>query len=942
MIKKRKKSTSKLELKKRAKLLSCSKKTARIHSVKTKKTVVLKVKKKKSASRKSFTFKKILPVPASSEVLSSNPQMVYMGDTKILPFKEENLTPKTSFELKEEVRDKGYTLDAIEEVVNLRPVLGGHRSSPHKLDLYSALPVKSLKSRQEDEIRSFFSEEKTTHHTGRVMLFLAYLRGVFSDERDFRVIAPSRTRLFKELKDELLIINLLQICFNVARAIFAGYFGVLVFFAERCRHLFKRKEETPIKNWINVRVRAPRLNELKVVSLVAPQPEPVIWRKNFGFLRLALPVRFERMLATFILLAFVFVLPLRIVSTYREVQRTKSVILERSARAFESLNDSWSQVGNLDSAAVAFEDASKSFDDILTEVRETHRVLQGIVGLFPEGDELDAGKALLSAGSQVAAAAEVLSARLASLGDSYITPAERVHQLGESLETALPLLNNARVMLDSIAIEIIPEKFRSAAAAVMGLLDNVINGVESAKAATLVLEDVLGRTEPRRFLILFQNNTELRPTGGFIGSFAEIDTDRGNVTRLWMPGAGSYELQGSLRALLVPPEPLQLITDHWQFHDANWFPDFPTSAKKIMWFYEKAGGPTVDGVIALTTSVVEKLLQATGPIDMPEYGKIITADNFWIETQKAVELEYDKKENKPKQFLSDLAPKLLEKLQSKDPKMFFKLAQVLHESINEKHFQIYMRDSALQELVTHLGWAGKLKNTTGDMLAVINTNVAGGKTDAVVGEHIKHSARVDGDGKVTVTVEVTRTHHGVKGELFRGVRNVDYVRIYVPQGSNFVSAEGFKKPDSSLFKSVAEAALPDKDLASFETASFNDPSSGTVISREGEHTVFGNWIMVDPGGSVTYKVTYELPFRVAFKEQDEGFFERIGLRDSVAPQAAYSFLFVKQAGTVDTTFEHTLEFPENWREIWRYPEIISNPAKLDRDQFFGVVMTPRE
>lgn len=922
-----------------------SKKTARVHAVKKKKTAAKKVKKKKLSSREAITCKKILPVPASSEVLAVRPQNFYMDDTKTLTPKEENLELDISFEFKKEVHDKDFGLGikdikTEEEVVNLRPVLGGHRSSQHKLDLYSALPVESLQSRQEDEIRSFFSEEKITRQTGRVTRFLASLRGVFSDERHFRVIAPSRTRLFKELKDELLVINLLQMCFNASRAIFAGYFGVLIFFAERCRRLFKQKEETGVKSRNEERVRVTRLNELKASSLAALQPEPVVWRRNFGFLRLVLPVRFERMLATFILLAFVFVLPLRIVSTYREVQRTKSVILERSARAFEALSDSWSQVGNLDSAAIAFEDASKSFDDILVKVKETHRLLQRIAGFFPEGNELDAGKALLAAGSQVAAAAEVLAARLASLGDSYITPAERVHQLGESLDTALPLLNNARVMLDSISLEVIPEKFRSAASAAIGLLDNVISGVESAKAATLVLEDILGRTEPRRFLVVFQNNTELRPTGGFMGSFAEIDTDRGNVTRLWMPGAGSYELQGTLRAVLVPPEPLQLITDHWQFQDANWFPDFPTSAKKIMWFYEKSGGPTVDGVIALTTSVVEKLLKATGPIEMPEYNKVITADNFWLETQKAVELEYDKEKNKPKQFLSDLAPKLLEKLQSRDPKMFFALAQALHESINEKHFQIYMRDQPLEEKITHLGWAGKLKNTTGDMLAVINTNVAGGKTDAVVGEHIKHVARIDSDGKVTVTVEVTRTHHGVKGELFRGVRNVDYVRIYVPQGSTLVSAEGFKKPASSLFKSAVESALPDSDLSAVDAASIYDLDSGTLISKEGEHTVFGNWIMVDPGGSATYKVVYQLPFRIAFKEPVKDFFERLGIRETKVPQAAYSFLFVKQAGTVDTTFEHVVELPTNWKEIWKYPEFISAPAKLDRDQFFGVVMTP--
>lgn len=842
----------------------------------------------------------------------------------------------------EPLKNKGLVLEVLNEEAPVKVSVGAHALSPYALDLDEALPEFQVNAGKEEELKSFFEAPAPAPRRSRIRRSNALLRGIFSDERDYRLMSPARPRLLEELADELIIINLAQLVFNVARWIFAGYFGILSFFAGGVLRLVSRKEKPHPVAHLGEKARVARMKELiKINPYQAFRAEPVAWKANLGLLHFAPPVRFERALATFVLLAFVFVLPLRIVSTYRELQNTKSVFMERSVQAFEALNNSWSQVGNLEGAVDAFENASKSFDSILSDVEETHKVLQNIAAVLPEGEQLDAGKALLLAGSQVSAAAEVMTARLATLDDSMITPAERVHQLGESLQTALPLLNNARENLDSISIEIIPQEFRSKATTAVGLLDHVIEGVESSETATAVLEDILGRVSPRRFLLVFQNNTEIRPTGGFMGSFAEVNTDDGAVTGLWMPGAGSYELQGSLRATLVPPAPLQLITDHWQFHDSNWFPDFPTSAKKIMWFYEKAGGPTVDGVIALTTSVVEKILEATGPIDMPEYGKVITADNFWIETQKAVELEYDKEENKPKQFLSDLAPKLLEKLQSKDPKLFFKLANALHEAIQEKHFQIYLKDQALQDKVMHLGWAGSLKQTAGDMLAVVNTNVAGGKTDAVVGEHIKHEANISPDGKVTVTVEVTRTHHGVKGELFRGVRNVDYVRVYAPLGSRLISAGGFRKPDETLFKTVAAAAVPDADLAAVDATAIDDMASGTKIYTESGHTVFGNWTMVDPGGSITYKLVYELPFLVTLKEAPKTFLEKIGLEKSPLPQAAYSFLLIKQAGTNDTTFEHTVKIPEAWEGIWKYPGTVSVPGKLDRDLFFGTVMVPR-
>ncbi len=836
---------------------------------------------------------------------------------------------------------KAFEISVEDEVIEMAPIIGDHEPSVHVLDLHLALPGRCLRSGRDHEIKNFFEPIVVPERPNLAKRITSFLRALFADERDFKVFSPGRPRLLDEVKDELLVVNLCQVALTAVRWVFAGYFYVLVFLAERVLSVSKKRSRTRVSLTAQDSARVIRIQEPRY-SMPVFREEPVAWRTNFGFFRIAPPLRFERTLATFVLLAFVFILPLRLVSTYKEVKNTKSVFMEKSVHAFEALNNSWSQVNNLESAALAFEKASSGFDEVLADVEETHRVLQGIAKIFPQGEELEAGKALLQAGSMVSAAAEVLAGRLATLDDTLMPPAERIHLMGESLRTALPLLESSREKLDSISIGIIPEQFRPSAKLAVGLLGNVVDAVESAETATFVLEDVFGRIAPRRFLVVFQNNTELRPTGGFMGSFAEIDTLDGNVSRMWMPGGGSYELQGSLRAVLVPPEPLQLIASRWEFQDSNWFPDFPSSAQKIMWFYEKGGGPTVDGVIAITTEVVEKILKVVGPIDMPEYGRVITADNFWVETQKAVELEYDREENLPKKFLADLAPKLLERLQSKDPKIFFGLAQALNESINEKHFQIYMRGALMQEKVVHLGWSGDMKKTAGDMLAVVNSNIAGGKTDDIVSEHIKHVARVETDGRVVVTVEVTRTHHGIKGELFRGVRNNDYVRIYAPEGSTLIRAEGFKRPDPAFFQAVDEKALLDADLAASDVPIVTDPVSGTRTTRESGHTVFGNWIMVDPGGSVTYKVIYELPFRISFNAPAETFFEKIGLKEPVTPQAVYSFLLVKQAGTVATTFENEVVLPPNWKTVWNYPAAISNPAKLDRDRFFGMVLEPAE
>lgn len=831
-----------------------------------------------------------------------------------------------------------------EQEVELKVKVGSHATSTHVLKLGAVVP--QIADRRENDIKLFFEQSDYKRKPSIFKRLNARFLGSFSSEREVRVLSPARPRLVENILDELLLINLAEIAVTATRWAFTLYFSVLVRLAdsvfwvvgkfareEKMEHFAysseARTEFTPML--------LPKTAAVPPRARVAPIRIGVLQR--LPFLHFSPPPRSERAIASFILLAFVFILPLRIVSTYSEVKRTKSLILQKSVRAFEALGNSWSQVGNLESASAAFEEASRGFDSVLKDVEETHRVLQRVASLLPEGDQLEAGKALLLAGSLTSASAQVLSGRLANLNDKALPPSDRVHQLGESLRTALPLLLQAREKLDTISLSIIPGGFRGEAVAAMSLLNNVIRGVENSEAATGALEYILGRIEPRRYLVVFQNNTELRPSGGFIGSFAELDMREGEVTKLWMPGGGSYDLQGTLRATLMPPEPLGLIAERWEFQDANWFPDFPTTAKKLMWFYEKSGGPTVDGVIALTTSVVEKLLAVTGPIEMPEYGKIITADNFWLETQKAVELEYDREENKPKQFLADLAPKLIEKLKSHDPKVFFALAKALNETIGEKHFQIYLRDQEVQEVVTHLGWAGELKSNSGDFLTVVNTNIAGGKTDTSIREHINHLAEVDENGRVKVTLQVTRTHEGVKGELFRGVRNVDYVRVYVPEGAVLLSSEGFKRPDPSLWSKPTEGAVADPDLVALEASAIEEPNSGTLVSHEFGRTVFGNWIMVDPGESATYKLTYELPFRVTFKESEKDLLEKLGLREPLEPQASYSLLVLKQAGTTRTTLEHGVLMPPSWNRIWEYPDMDNAPGHLDRDRFFGTVVT---
>ena len=158
--------------------------------------------------------------------------------------------------------------------------------------------------------------------------------------------------------------------------------------------------------------------------------------------------------------------------------------------------------------------------------------------------------------------------------------------------------------------------------------------------------------------------------------------------------------------------------------DANWWPDWPTSAEKIQWFYEHSGGASVDGVITLTPDVIEQMLAITGPIDMPEYDTTITADNFYTITQQQAERKYDDT-RESKKFIADMTPRLLDTLFSIDAETLLPVMQVVYDGLRQKDILVYFNDPYLQNEFSQRGWTGEIEHTSGDYLQVVDTNIGG-------------------------------------------------------------------------------------------------------------------------------------------------------------------------------------------------------------------------
>lgn len=642
----------------------------------------------------------------------------------------------------------------------------------------------------------------------------------------------------------------------------------------------------------------------------------------------------------FLFIALLITLPFKGFDLWQKVTASEGKVIELAQNAIGNLKSGGEQLtsGNPALAEIDFKRASDNFTQALNILGGLPDRMLGVLDkLSGTPQKLSAANHLLAASREASQAAALAAGVWQQVVDESTGQSNdlgaRVTLLQSTLVELKPHLDTALNELKQVDSASLPPELSTSVLALQNEVDSLEALVGQAFTLPGFLQQVLAAPTLKRYVVLFQNSSELRPTGGFIGSLAFVEIENGKVKQMQIPGGGPYDFQGSLRRTIAPPEPLRLVRGTWQLQDANWFFDFPTSARKVLWFLQESGGPEAQGVIALTPDLVIELLKLTGPVDLPQYDKVLTADNFMRETQAAVEIEYDKKLNKPKQFIADLAPILLQRVLELSVDKRMELAQLLGQGITKRSLQVYLTEPELQANVSAYGWSGEVKKAPLDYLAVVRTNIGGGKTDVVTNDKVRHNVEIAENGELIVNLEFTRTHQGSKFDIFEQRRNNDYVRFYVPLGSQLISGFGFTTPPEEYFRAVPENAELDNDLLQIEQNPSTDLGSGARVTQEFGKTVFAGWLNVAPGETKTVKLSYRLPFTL----QSESNWQDL---------RRYNVYFQRQAGVKPVDFVSTITLPLDWRVRWQEGSSTLIPkasgvefnSEWMQDEYYGVVL----
>jgi len=337
---------------------------------------------------------------------------------------------------------------------------------------------------------------------------------------------------------------------------------------------------------------------------------------------------------------------------------------------------------------------------------------------------------------------------------------------------------HARIRLDPT---LLPENLKSK----FLKLDTNFELLQGGVAFLQILPGILGADRTKTYLVVAQNSDELRATGGFITAIGLLDLANGKVTRFDIQD--SYKADDLSKNYPVPPDPLRrfMQADIWLPRDANWSPDFPTSARKVQELYQISTNIKTDGVIAFDQTAVSSLLEVFGQVNVPGFSEPVNAGNVQNYMQEAWAPAPDQGfsqqwwENR-KNFIPELGKLLLQKiLSSRDKSVLFNLATTSLDDLQSGHVLVYFSDPgahAAQQALATMGLDNAVNPGAGDFLELVDSNIGFNKTDTVVNRSIQY--KVDLTNPAQPKAEFSAHYQHTVSVIVPCVQEAEYSQTY--------------------------------------------------------------------------------------------------------------------------------------------------------------------
>lgn len=527
-------------------------------------------------------------------------------------------------------------------------------------------------------------------------------------------------------------------------------------------------------------------------------------------------------------------------------------------------------------------DAARAATSLFGVADQSVNTLQAVVQLAGLQQEVVGFRTTINSGSEVASALEE------GLSGAVLVQAVIHGQSAQPKQDFLTAVNKVKEALTLLqqlqAEDALPPALKNKLQPFQAPLALALNTIDATP-------QLLGFQRLQTYLVLFQNNFELRPSGGFIGSYGIAKVQNGRLLSFTIHDV--YDADGKLATHVEPPFALRryMGASHWFMRDSNYAVDFPTAAAEVAGFLQKETGEKVDGVITVDMSFLTSLLSATGPLPLPDYHETLTPENAYLVTENHVEKNFFPGSTQKKDFLHAVQKAIDQKIASHHVS-YAKLPALLTQAIAQKHLLVAFADPSLQQLFTVNGlssalWDNRTADPTivRDFFAVNEANIGQNKDNYYLKRSIDQSVTIDGEGKVTDTISLTYTNMSTKTSPFGGDYKA-YTRVLVPLHA-VLTQVSVNNVLQHTFDAVTDPRV-------FTAKQFVPPPGMEIeTASESGKEAFGFLLTVPVQITKTITLSYQLPDALPLEK----------------PTTTYDLRIFKQPGTLSDPYKLTVSYP---------------------------------
>jgi hypothetical protein len=400
-----------------------------------------------------------------------------------------------------------------------------------------------------------------------------------------------------------------------------------------------------------------------------------------------------------------------------------------------------------------------------------------------------------------------------------------------------------------------------------------------------LLPDVMGNRETKRYLILFQNNGELRPTGGFIGSVGELEFDSGKFKSFTIQDV--YDLDGQLKKHVEPPFVIRrFLQPHLYLRDSNMALDFQEAASSAAALYFDESGKKVDGVIAVDYEVLRRLIEKVGGLYLPDSNITLTANNAFEYIQTSIDDNFFPGSRKKHDLLNEIFTQLTLKLHKAEN--IKKVGELIPEMLTQKHILISMQNQSLQKPFSLYNYGGEVTdtrtdtpNSINDYLYINEANIGANKANMTITRTANYTAFIQPTTTIS-ELQIRYDNTDVDAKDYKL-----YLQLLIPVDSSLIKLT-LNGKTQKIVPAVTESRI-------YEAKNFTPPAGVEVL----QDTYHGKKLV---GVLLTIPAHSQSSFAIQYEQK----------HTSLQKDLSYSLMAVKQPGVISYPLTASFHYPTGY------------------------------